>query len=178
MSIISKKICLVGDFGVGKTSLIRRFIEQRFSDQYLSTIGVSISRKQVAISTQEDSSEQTVQLLIWDIEGKTKFQEISPTYLKSAHGVIIVADSNRPETLENISSHINLAFSANPQGISISIVFNKVDLVAQDHVEILVKQHQFFNNSHVIPTYCTSAKTGENVEKMFYQLAQSMTKKS
>ena len=178
MSDISKKICLIGDFGVGKSSLIRRFVEGRFSEQYLSTIGVTISRKKVIVSAKDKQQEQTVQLLIWDIEGKTKFQKISPSYLKSAQGVIIVADCTRPDTIEHISSHLDLAYSVNPQGIKLSIVFNKVDLIDLNLYQNLRQHSQFLNKFPVIPIYNTSAKTGKNVEVMFYQLTQSMIEES
>lgn len=179
MFIISKKICLIGDFGVGKTSLIRRFVEHQFSEQYLSTIGVTISRKSVIVSsTNEKQEKQTVQLLIWDIEGKTQFQKISSSYLKSAQGVIVVADFSRPETVENIPSHLDLACSINSQGINLSIVFNKVDLVDQHWSKTLPQQSHILNQFPTIPMYHTSAKTGQNVETMFFQLAQSMMKES
>ena len=77
MAVISKKICLLGDFSVGKTSLIRRFIEGKFSDQYLTTVGVKISRKSLEL----DSPSQTINFILWDIEGQTKFQSITPSYL-------------------------------------------------------------------------------------------------
>lgn len=178
MSVISKKICLIGDFGVGKTSLIRRFIERQFSEQYLSTIGVTISRKSVILPANEKGEEQTVELLIWDIEGKTQFQKISPSYLKSSQGVIIVADSSRPDTITHITAHLDLASSANPQGVNLSIVFNKVDLIDYYTAKTLCQQYRFFNRFALIPTYATSAKTGKNVETMFYQLTQSMIEES
>ena len=178
MSVISKKICLIGDFGVGKTSLIRRFIERRFSEQYLSTIGVTISRKLLTVLAKDKPQEQTVKLLIWDIEGKTQFQKISPSYLKSAQSAIIVADCTRPETIENIPSHIDLANSVNPQGIKLTIVFNKVDLIDINLCQILQQHPQILNNFPIIPIYDTSAKTGKNVEAMFYQLTQSMIEES
>lgn len=71
METVSKKICLIGDFGVGKTSLIRRFVENQFSDEYLSTVGVKISRKPVDIP-----GGSVVQLLIWDLEGRTNLKPI------------------------------------------------------------------------------------------------------
>ncbi|NEN93649.1 MAG: GTP-binding protein, partial [Okeania sp. SIO3H1] len=90
--MISKKICLVGDFGVGKTSLIRKFVDRQFSDQYLSTVGVKISRKKVDLPKIEVEKNNFLQLLIWDLEGHTKFKAIAPNYLKGASGAIVVAD--------------------------------------------------------------------------------------
>ena len=100
MPIISKKICLVCDFGVGKTSLIRRFVERQFSDQYLSTVGVKIFRKNLELLGVKQQEKLNLQLLIWDLEGHTKFKAIAPTYLQGASGALIVADVTRQETLE------------------------------------------------------------------------------
>lgn len=177
--MIAKKICLVGDFGVGKTSLIRRFVQHQFSEQYLSTIGVTISRKSMIIlSPHEKQTTQTVQLLIWDIEGKTQFQKISPSYLKSAHGVIIVADLSRQNTIANLPFHIDLARSVNPKDLTLSIVVNKIDLVEEKLLSPLLQQLQIPNQFPTIPIYHTSAKTGQNVEIMFQELAQSMMEKT
>ncbi|ACB54056.1 putative small GTP-binding protein [Crocosphaera subtropica ATCC 51142] len=177
--MISKKICLIGDFGVGKTSLIRRFIEHQFSEEYLSTIGVSISRKSVIVSSSHEKQDpEIVQLLIWDIEGKTKFQKISPSYLKSAQGIIIVADFSRQDTIANIPFHVDLVRSINPERLTLSIVVNKIDLVAEHLPTLLLQQYQIPNQFPTIPIYHTSAKTGENVEIMFHQLAQSMMEKN
>ena len=93
MSAISKKICMVGDFGVGKTSLIRRFVERQFNDKYLSTVGVKISRKTVELAEVKQQDKLSVQLLIWDIEGHTKFKAIAPTYLQVAAGAVLAGGS-------------------------------------------------------------------------------------
>ncbi|MBC6480984.1 MAG: GTP-binding protein [Hormoscilla sp. GM7CHS1pb] len=102
METITQKICLVGDYGVGKTSLIRRFVERQFSDEYLSNVGVKISRKTLELAA------ANVRLLVWDLEGSTKFQAIVPTYLQGAMGAVIVADLSRRERV-----HPNLAMSKN-----------------------------------------------------------------
>ena len=162
--MISKKICLVGDFAVGKTSMISCFVEQQFSDQYLSTVGVKISRKLVEVE------KQTVQLLIWDIEGKTKFKAIAPTYLQGAKGAIIVADVCREETVAHLQEHCSLFFSINPKGL-IVIALNKADLLnkgKQIQTPILTQQEQ------VLGTYATSAKTGENVNVIFQNLTTNL----
>ena len=166
MSIISKKICLIGDFGVGKTSLIRRFVDRQFSDQYLSTIGVKISRKIVEVVQPQNQIRQ-VRLLIWDLEGQTKFRSLNYSYMKGAAGAIIVADLSRKETIAQLEEHINLVSVANPKGVRLITAFNKSDLLAP---EKLATYEGYRNYSQEINTYITSAKTGKNVANIFQKL--------
>jgi small GTP-binding protein len=165
MTIISQKICLVGDFGVGKTSLVRRYVEGKFSDRYLTTVGVKISRKIIELSPSTQ-----VQLLIWDIEGQTKFKAIAPSYLQGAKAAIIVADVNRIDTIEHISSHIELFNSINPGAVCL-VAFNKTDLITPETINKLVQIYNFEPNQRVAKQYITSAKTGHNTEQMFYTIA-------
>ena len=169
MSVISKKICLLGDFSVGKTSLTRRFIEGKFSDQYLTTVGVKISRKSLNL----ESLGQNINFILWDIEGQTKFQSIAPSYLQGATGVIIVGDLTRPETLTNLQKHLDFFLKINPQGMAV-IALNKTDLVEPEKLSKLLEQYSFMNNIHVVASYGTSAKSGSHVNEMFQQLAQSI----
>ena len=163
--MISKKICLVGDFGVGKTSLIRRFVEQQFSDQYLSTVGVKISRKTL--------ESVNLQMLIWDLEGHTKFKAIAPTYLQGGSGAVIVADVTRQETVERISEHIKLFSSVNPKG-SITLALNKSDLVEEEKLTKITHLVQLQYSDQVLEIYQTSAKTGSSVDEIFNKLGESI----
>jgi small GTP-binding protein len=174
MSVISKKICFIGDYGVGKTSLIRRFVDRQFSDHYLSTIGVKISRKVIEFSWSDRFERQLLQLIIWDLEGQTKFHTITKTYLQGATGAIVVADLNRQDTIARIEEHIKTAMTVNPQGIKIIVVLNKCDMLASEEVEQLLKLSKTQNLSEAIAIYRTSAKTGENVDEIFQKLAHSM----
>ncbi|MFB2836240.1 Rab family GTPase [Floridanema evergladense] len=169
MATISKKICLVGDFGVGKTSLIRQFVERAFSDRYLSTVGVKISRKTMELTK---SSEQKVeiQLMIWDLEGHTKFKAIAPSYLQGSSGAIIVADVTRQETVERLTEHLQLFLSINPKGFAI-VAFNKSDLFDDETIEQLLTTYNFKEQAQVLSTYATSAKTGKDVDLIFEKLA-------
>lgn len=167
MAKISKKICLVGDFGVGKTSLIRRFVEGLFSDQYLSTVGVKISRKTL--------ESLNLQLLIWDLEGHTKFKSIAPSYLQGSSGVIVVADVSRLETVERLDEHVNLFLSVNPKGVLV-IALNKSDLVEAEKLNQLVKIVEDKGLNSAAGLYPTSAKTGDSVDEMFKQLADTILK--
>ena len=168
MPVISKKICLIGDFNVGKTSLIRRFIEDKFSDKYLTTIGVKISRKSVVL----ESTAQQINLLVWDIEGHTKQKSIPKSYLQGAHGAIIVGDLTRMETLERISYHINQFLQINPR-CKAMVALNKSDLLSSEKLQQLVQLDDYSDREQIINTYITSAKTGNQVNTMFEQLAAS-----
>ena len=171
MSAITKKICLLGDFNVGKTSLIRRFVEDKFSDRYLSTVGVKVSRKSLDIKT--DFQTCQVNLMVWDLEGNTKFKPITPSYLKGASASIIVADLARVNTLSSISQHIELFLSVNPQA-TIALALNKADLISQEKLEKLIENHSSYDNPQILSTHPTSAKTGDNVAKIFEELSKSI----
>ena len=164
MSIISQKICLIGDFSVGKTSLIRRFIEDKFSDRYLTTIGVKVSRKSVVVGSAQ------VNLLVWDIEGQTKQKSIPTAYLQGARGAIIVGDLTRNETLQHLPKHLKLFSGVNPQG-KIIVALNKADLVKADKLNKLIELYNFNQYDRVLDTYATSAKNGQYVNTMFDELA-------
>ncbi len=171
--MVYKKICLLGDFAVGKTSLVRRFVDRQFSDKYLSTIGVKISRKQVDLSAQDSENSKSVQLMIWDIEGHTRFKEIAPSYLQGASGAIIVADLTRHDTMERLSKHIDLFLSVNSKSVMI-IAFNKCDLVDSSQITQRIKKATSFHCDQIISIYQTSAKSGMNVDNMFINLSQQL----
>ncbi|WP_026097851.1 Rab family GTPase [Baaleninema simplex] len=170
MTVISRKICMVGDFSVGKTSLIRRFVEEKFSDRYLSTVGVKISRKAVEVVPEDATEPKKIQLLIWDLEGHTKFKSIAPSYLQGAKGALIVADVTRGETIERIRDHIDLFLSVNPQGWTI-VALNKSDLANADKLAHLRQTVEAKQYERVVSIYLTSAKTGDNVDIIFQEIA-------
>ena len=169
MSVIAKKICLVGDFAVGKTSLIRRFVDRQFDDQYLTTVGMKLSRKNIVLNANQ-KGEKKVDLLIWDLEGQTQFKGIAPTYLQGSAGGILVADVTRLETIEHLENHIQSFSRINPTGL-IVIAFNKVDLISEKKLEKIINQSNFSENKNIIKRYLTSAKTGNHVDDMFLTLA-------
>lgn len=171
MSTITKKICLLGDFNVGKTSLVRRFIEDKFSDRYLSTVGVKVSRKSIEVKTELET--QSINLLVWDLEGNTKFKSITPSYLKGASGSIIVADLTRGDTIKNLSQHLQLFFELNPKSKAV-IALNKADLVPAEKLAKLVENYQSQNSPRVLGVYTTSAKTGDRVDEIFQLIGKEL----
>ncbi len=168
--MISKKIILIGDFSTGKTSLIRRFVDNQFSDSYLSTIGVKISRKEIVLDR------VTVQGLIWDIEGGTAQKPVNKTYILGAHGCILVADITRPESIDHIAEYIKIV-----KGVSASaplvLALNKSDLLPEKQRVTAyeeVMRHYPELDGHI---YLTSAKTAEGVERVFASIAELMMEK-
>lgn len=164
---VSKKMDLIGDFGGGKTSLIRRFVDRQFSDQYLSTVGVKISRKLVDLQEQPTKN---LQLLIWDLEGSTKFKAIAPSYLQGAKAAIVVGDVTRSETLERLSNHMQSFLAINPQGV-LAVALNKADLVEEKTLASLLQAVPFQNQPRVLTVCATSAKTGKAVDELFQTFA-------
>jgi small GTP-binding protein len=164
---------MLGDFSVGKTSLIRRFVERQFSDQYLSTVGVKISRKTVEFESAERQKQVHVQMLIWDLQGNTKFKTITPMHLQGASSAVVVADASREVTIEHISDHVQSFLAVNPKGFVI-VALNKSDLLDEDDLVKRLNLVQVNVQDSVIAIYPTSAKTGSNVDEIFHKLAYRM----
>lgn len=163
MNVVQKKVCLLGDFGVGKTSLVRRFVEGRFDDKYLHTIGLKISRKSLA------RPRHRLNLIIWDLAGGNEFRRLHPNYLNGAAGALIVCDLTRPETLSSFEHYITLMQEANKYS-AIVFVANKADLP----LAVTEGELQSVCAWWGMPYLLTSAKTGMNVEEAFVRLAEAM----
>ena len=136
-------------------------------------MGVKISKKSIILENTKQQEVVTAQLLIWDLEGHTKFKGIAPTYLQGASGVLIVADVSRTETVERISEHVKLFSSVNPKG-SIIVALNKVDLIDEEKLALLVEISHSIGQDKVLAVYTTSAKTGKDVDEIFHKLAYTM----
>ena len=162
--MIQKKICLLGPSGVGKTSLIRQYVEGIFSEKYLTSIGVKVDKKQV------DTDSGALQLMIWDIEGIDRYCGFQPKYLRGASAYIIVSDHTRSQSLlEGIEIHRMVKETTDIPGL---LAINKSDLPKEWHwseSELTDIKHNFNE------TFNTSAKTGEGVELMFSYIAQLLS---
>jgi small GTP-binding protein len=162
------KVVMVGDFAVGKTSLVRRFVHNEFSDSYLTSIGVKVSKKDIT------APDYRASLLLWDIAGSDGFGSISTEYLKGAAAAIIVADITRESSISMIRNYIDMFHSVNrdaPYQISI----NKSDIIKDPKILDYYRSEEFtakFGSAMQVSQ--TSAKNGENVEKLFLALADSM----
>ena len=167
-NIVKRKICLIGDNKVGKTSLIRRFVHNEFSDEYITTIGTQISRKNLTIDypgTENTPTKYNLTLSIWDIVGQREYRSLALRHFVEARGALIVCDITRKETLKNLHEWLNpLYFTAGD--IPTLLLINKNDLKNQG----AVKQQEIkdFSDEYEIPYLFTSAKTGKNVEEAFH----------
>jgi small GTP-binding protein len=162
MSAVQKKVCLLGDFAVGKTSLIRRYVEGRFDEKYLSTIGVKISRKIL------QRPEHELNLLIWDLAGGDDIDQLSRRYLLGAVGALLVCDLTRPETLDVIRRYVKVMLEVNRDSALI-LAGNKADLEEERALD--EEQRAAAAEALGLPWLLTSAKSGRGVEEAFELLA-------
>lgn len=159
--MIKKKICLVGAFAVGKTSLAQRYVHSIFSEKYHTTVGVKIDRKEVVIN------DRTIDLIIWDLHGEDDFQTVRLSYLRGASGCIYVADGTRSATLDvavDLQKRVKETIGSVPSILAI----NKHDLVSHWELDARTIASDVPQGLSVI---FTSAKTGDSVEPAFYELA-------
>lgn len=162
MSDLVRKICLLGDFCVGKTSTVRRFVESRYDDKYLSTVGVKIDTKQLTLA-----SGRNIKFVIWDLAGTDTAAPAFRAYLKGMAGYLLVVDGTRPETLDNALG-LQQQLAAQLDGLPWIGLLNKADLVAEWALPV--------EREEALGTVWrrSSAKTGGNVEQAFVELAQAL----
>jgi small GTP-binding protein len=162
---LKKKICLIGAFAVGKTSLVRQFVHSIFSDKYHTTVGVIIEKKRIIVDS------RSLDLIIWDLHGEDDFQSVRTSYLRGASGCFYVADGTRRATLDTALKLRNRAQEAIGPTPSI-LAINKCDLHMQWEVDLQATARLEAADLFVIHT---SAKTGERVEAAFHWLAARLT---
>lgn len=161
----TRKICMIGDFAVGKTSLVSRFVHSTFGEQYLTTVGVKIDTKLVTLP-----SGDPLKLVLWDIAGRSELARVDTSYLRDASGYLLVVDSTRPETLEHafdLKASVDLQLGALP----FLLLINKTDLhdryaLNTELISALV--------SRGWPSGRTSALSGDGVEAAFSRLGAQL----
>jgi hypothetical protein len=161
---LKRKVCMLGAAGVGKTSLVSRFVHSVFRDSYLTTVGVAISKKTVNVGTTE------VSMSIWDIAGEEDGAPVKLNQVRGAHGLILVADGCHLLTLD-VAESIRRRFFTEAGVCPTVLAVNKVDLFDEWEVKMEVLEYQSRNG---LTTFTTSAKTGKGVEQMFTHLARMM----
>lgn len=164
--MIQKKVCMVGSFATGKTSLIARFVKSIYSEIYQTTVGVKIDKKTV------NTCGQDVNLMLWDIHGEDDFQKLRPSYLRGSSGYLLVVDGTRLSTLDKalvLQKKVEEIIGAVP----FILILNKSDLVDEWEIDNTVLELLSQKKWTVIPG---SAKTGLGVEEAFLRLAEQMVK--
>lgn len=159
--MIKKKICLVGAFAVGKTSLVRQYVHSLFSEKYHTTVGVKVDKKTLVVKGQE------MDLIIWDLHGEDDFQSVRMSYLRGAAGCFYVSDGTRRSTLETamaLHDRVEQTIGKVPSILAI----NKSDLESQWEIDPAMKDRL---ENLGITLFDTSAKTGHSVESAFQALA-------
>lgn len=162
--MIQKKVCLLGAFAVGKTSLVARFVKSLYSDQYLTTVGVKVDKKSIRLGDEE------INLIVWDLAGEDEFQKVRMDYLRGAAGYLLVADGTRRNTLETarmLEQRVTQSIGALP----FVFLLNKADLTGEWEIDDQTMEEIRAGGWDV---FKSSAKTGEGVEEAFQLLAKKV----
>ena len=171
---LKSKICLVGERGVGKSSLIRRYVLDQFDDKYVRTLGAKVEKKTMRIEVPERHAQVDINMAIWDIIGHVGFRQLlGDSFFNGAQGILAVADLTRRETLPVLTGWVEAVESVAGK-VPVVLVANKADLTAEAQFGAaeLAEMADTFDCTYVL----TSAKNGQNVEDAFLRLATHIAK--
>ncbi|XP_033107870.1 ras-related protein Rab-13-like [Anneissia japonica] len=160
------KILVLGDSGVGKTRLVRRFVEDTFIQRYVATVGVDFRSKAVKIGGKE------LVLQIWDTAGQERFRSMTTTIFRGAEGAILVYDVSSKATFDHLDDWIESIRRSADQNIRVVIVGNKID--KEGEVEVDTRTGKRFADQIGLNFFETSAQSGKNVDKPFKKLAKEV----
>ncbi len=168
-AVLKAKVCLVGDSGVGKTSLVRRYVLDQFDDKYISTLGAKVTKKELRLDDPKGGGPLIVYLTIWDIMGQPSFRELlREAYFREAQGVLAVADLTQRDTMDHLPAWTE-AVVRTVGPMPVVVAANKADLVA----EAAYGRPDIARAADALDAdvFLTSARTGVNVEEAFRCLA-------
>lgn len=166
MTATVRKLCMLGDFGVGKTSLVARFVRSTFSEKYLTTVGVKVDSKEVVLPGCDP-----LKLVIWDIAGRSALDALSMNYLRGAAALLLVADGTREGSLRSALDLLMQSRSILPNAL-VTLAINKLDLVERWEVTPATLIELRRNLS----LFETSASSGDGVEEMFADIAARLVR--
>ena len=162
------RICLLGDAGVGKTSILTRFCDNTFKENYNNTIGVDF--RLVTLKYKDIISK----IHLWDTAGQERFKSLTVNYLHNSHGFLFIYDITSKNSFDNIINWINLSFENNKNSVINFLIGNKCDQNSSRKVEESEAQ-QFAKDKNLIYLE-TSAKSDENIQKLFYYCVYKLIK--
>ncbi len=162
--MIRKKICMLGAFAVGKTSLVERFVKSLFNARYQTSLGVKIDKKPLAIDG------RLLELILWDLAGEDEFVSLRLPYLRGAAGLLLVVDGTRPETLDTALALRDKALTEIGE-VPFAFLINKADLTEGWLIDPRDIDRLVARGWTVLET---SAKTGRGVEEAFIALGKEM----
>ncbi|MHA1278867.1 MAG: Rab family GTPase [Candidatus Helarchaeota archaeon] len=165
----SYKISVVGDKAVGKTSLIDRFVNHKFEENYIATMGVSITLKDLQVG------DIPVQIMLWDIGGSEKWDRVRNMFYRGSNGVILVYDVTRPATFLNLTHYLQDMEESVHKKIPFILIGNKIDLKDLNKVQPDIAEN-LMKDANAVAFYETSAKNGQNVEVSFQKIAEACLK--
>jgi small GTP-binding protein len=170
---MAKKVVVIGDPAVGKTSLIKRYVQDVFDDRYLNTIGAKVMKKELGVNRPDTGEIVDLKLILWDIAGQETFNTVKKAYYRGASGAIVVCDVTRKDSMENLHRWIENLFDVSDV-IPMVIIMNKIDLdeEAKFREDDVAGEYAPYGAT----VYKTSAKTGENVEMVFHELGKLISK--
>nr|MDO8083249.1 Rab family GTPase [Candidatus Sigynarchaeum springense] len=171
------KIAVIGDYAVGKTSLIARFIQKKFLKEYKPTLGVNLILKEISFKDKK-GKELLCNLVLWDIAGQERFSAIRKLYYKGCSAALIVYDITRVDTFNNLRENWVKDYTENTSGEKIFIIIgNKADMT--DLRKVQTEQGEKLKKDiNAVDFIETSAKEGTNVEAAFMNLIRSLLKQA
>eukprot|EP00057_Strongylocentrotus_purpuratus_P013672 XP_011668146.1 PREDICTED: ras-related protein Rab-31 isoform X1 [Strongylocentrotus purpuratus] len=164
------KVCFLGNYCVGKTSITKRFVKGRFDEEYTSTIGAAF------LSRSLYSQNIEYRFALWDTAGQERFRSMAPLTYRSAAAALIVYDITKQDSFEDVDSWISELRSMGPEEILIYVIGNKVDLESRRVVDREVAER--YAQTKGVFHFHSSAKTGQGIEDIFYHICQEELKKS
>ncbi len=162
------KILVIGDPSIGKTSLLTKFTTNKFTKQYIPTVGVNIVKEQLDLEVQEGKT--VVSLMMWDIAGQPQFYMLHKPYFNGADGIILVFDITRSSSFSNVNNWYNTSVKYGLSSIPRILVGNKIDL--KDERKIIQPMAKHLGDKINAPYFETSALTGDNVKLIFEKIAE------